>query len=131
MQTQARPIQQVNVKRPSRYAIGPEFVAEVGKWTHVAFTFGKGKRRLYIDGRKVDELYGSVGGFLEAAGVTEAELARRWADALDSALSGEAAPQRQERARRGRALVGSRFSPDRMVEDYLGLGESLLTPGYR
>ena len=68
---------------------------------------------------------------LVAAQGTEAELARRWADALDSALSGEAAPQRQERARRGRALVGSRFSPDRMVEDYLGLGESLLTPGYR
>ena len=31
MQTQARPIQQVNVKRPSRYTIGPEFVAEVGE----------------------------------------------------------------------------------------------------
>ena len=37
---------------------------------------------------------------LVAAQGTEAELARRWADALDSALSGEAAPQRQERARR-------------------------------
>ncbi|MDZ7885833.1 MAG: tyrosine-protein phosphatase [Mycobacterium sp.] len=37
-----------------------------------------GVRAEYLEaaGRKVDELYGSVGGFLEAAGVTEAELAR-------------------------------------------------------
>jgi len=32
------------------------YVAEVGQWTHVAFTHGDGKRRLYINGRPVDEL---------------------------------------------------------------------------
>ena len=37
-----------------------------------------GVRAEYLEaaGRKVDEIYGSVGGFLEAAGVTTEDLAR-------------------------------------------------------
>ena len=48
MQTQARPIQQVNVKRPSRYTIGPEFVAEVGESEISRF-------RMRIDALSADE----------------------------------------------------------------------------
>lgn len=32
------------------------FVAEIGQWTHVAFTFGSGERRLYVNGILVDKM---------------------------------------------------------------------------
>ena len=34
----------------------PRFVAEIGQWTHVGFTFGSGERRLYVNGILVDKM---------------------------------------------------------------------------
>ena len=59
------------------------------------------------------------------------ELGERWGRALDRELAGTAREEQRQRTARGRALVDTRFSPDRMVEAYLALDEALVTSTYR
>jgi hypothetical protein len=39
-----------------RVLADPRFVAEVGRWTHVVFSYGRGERRLYVNGLLVDQI---------------------------------------------------------------------------
>ncbi|MCH2129165.1 MAG: DUF1553 domain-containing protein [Pirellulaceae bacterium] len=42
-----------------RLNVEESLVAPVGQWTHVALTYGEGQRRLYVNGRVVDEVEAS------------------------------------------------------------------------
>ena len=87
----------------------------------------------------VPVLASAVGGLPDLADVLalvpadgdDRELGERWGRALDRELAGTAGQEQRQRAARGRALVDTRFSPDRMVEAYLALDEALVTSTYR
>lgn len=66
---------------------------------------------------------------LVSADGDEESLVHRWATSLDEELAGHG-HDRAARVRRGRHLVDTRFSPDRMVGAYLRLYEALITPAY-
>ena len=59
------------------------------------------------------------------------EVGERWGRALDHEVAATASQEQRRRVLRGRELVDTRFSPDRMVEAYLALGEALVTSAYR
>ncbi len=87
----------------------------------------------------VPVLASAVGGLPDLADVLalvpadgdDRELGERWGRALDRELAGTAREEQRQRTARGRALVDTRFSPDRMVEAYLALDEALVTSTYR
>ena len=59
------------------------------------------------------------------------EVGERWGRALDREVAATTSQEQRRRVLRGRELVDTRFSPDRMVEAYLALGEALVTSAYR
>ncbi len=87
----------------------------------------------------VPVLASAVGGLPDLADVLalvpadgdDRELGERWGRALDRELAATEREEQRQRTARGRALVDTRFSPDRMVEAYLALDEALVTSTYR